>query len=165
MNREWQAGDIVFAHSTGIIGRAIRLGERLRFHKDAIWNHCAILDRSENGIWFVIQAEAAGVTNNKTLDSVAPYGNIAIVPPPENVNVAKLLMFARAQVGSAYGFTTIATLVFDILTPNWFPLVRRKNSWICSAVTAESLRFGGWLRNWDDIYIVTPAQLWTAFDL
>ena len=159
-------GDIVFAHSSGIIGRAIRLGERLRFRSGATWNHVAIVDRIEGGKVYIIQAEASGVTNDKELHTVSPNGHYIVLEPPQGVDVEQLLEFARAQVGSRYGFGTILAIAVDILTPGWFPSLRpankKSNSWICSAVVGESLRFGGWLHHFADIYLVTPAELWSA---
>ena len=151
-------GDIVFCHTTGVLGKAIRVGEWLRFKRGSEWNHVAIIDRIENGVPYIIQAEAKGVTSDKPLDSIAPNGHYIIVKQPEGIDRFKTLEFARAQVGKPYGFLTIAFLVIDILTPNWFPAFRRKRSWICSALVMESLRYGGWFHDWDDIYIVTPAQ-------
>jgi hypothetical protein len=155
-------GDIVFAHSTGILGRIIRLGEWIRFCPGSMWNHVAILDREVDGVWYIIQAEAKGVTNDKALDSVAPGGHYTVLSTPRGVDNRKVLRFARAQVGYAYGWLTILAVAVDILTPFWFPAFRSKNSWICSALGAEALRAGGWIKNWRDIYLVTPAQLWTA---
>lgn len=119
--------------------------------------------------WTVIQAEACGVTGTRPdgsgwdarpLSSVAPGGWTALVRPPGGVEAARTLGFARGEVGAHYGFLTIASVGFDILTPPWlrFPL-RRPNTWICSALAAEALRFGGWYCRWPDIYQVTPAEL------
>ena len=149
-------GDIVFAHSNGIMGRAIRFGEFLRWRKGSHWNHACVISRvTQDGTAYVIQADLHGV-NEATLESVGDY---VILEPPARVNRNKILAFTKAQLGSKYGILSILSIVTDILTPNWFPSMRRKNTWICSAVTAESLRYGGWLHNFPDIYTVTPAQL------
>ena len=150
-----QPGDVVFAHSDGVMGKAIRFGEFLRWRRGSHWNHVAIVDRIVDGVPYVIQAEAKGVTNDKPLSSVGLY---ELVSPDINVNTA--LSFVRAQVGKRYGWLSIVSIVFDVITPDWAPAVRRRNTWICSALVAESMRAGGWLANWGDIYIVTPAQLW-----
>jgi len=109
-----------------------------------------------DGVAYVVQAEPRGVTRDKTLASVGEY---TLVAPPAGTDTAKMLAFATAQVGKRYSFLSILSIVVDILTPNWFPAVRRADTWICSALVAESLRSGGWLHNWGDVYIVTPAQL------
>jgi hypothetical protein len=152
-------GDIVFAHSNGIMGRAIRFGEFLRWRKGSHWNHACVVSRiGKDGTAYVIQADIHGV-NEAPLESVGEY---IILEPPAGVSRVKILNFTRNQVGSKYGILSIVSIVFDILSPNWFPSLRRKNSWICSAVTGEALRFGGWLQNWPDVYTVTPAQLFDA---
>lgn len=152
-------GDIVFAHNTGLMARAIRLGEWLRFRKGSYFNHACVVDRVEDGVAYVIQAEPRGVTSDKTLDSVGEY----VLFSPSELDVQKILEFSRAQVGSRYGWLSIVSIVVDLVTPDWFPALRARGTWICSAVTAEALRYGGWLAEWGDIYIVTPAQLAFAF--
>ena len=159
--REPLPGDIVFAHSNGIMGRAIRFGEFLRWRKGSHWNHACVVSRvDKDGVAYVIQADIKGV-NEARLDSVGQY---VIIELPARVNRNKVLAFTKAQVGSKYGILSILSIVTDIITPNWFPSMRRKNSWICSAVTGEALRYGGWLHNWADIYTVTPAQLFDALE-
>jgi len=161
-----QAGDIGFAHSNGIMGRAIRFGERIRWgEKPSHWNHAFIVDRvylADDGhaVVTIIQAEPHGVTNDKLIETVGEY---VLVAPQPNHSRNDILDFARAQVGSRYGFLSIFSLVLDIASPNWWPAFRRRNSWICSALVAESLRFAGWLHNWGDIYTVTPAQLFEEY--
>lgn len=158
-------GMLVFCHGADRISKAIRLGQWLRWRQGSLWNHVAIIDRIEDGVAYVIQAEARGVTDCRRLDEITPGGNYELVKLPKGVKAASVLEFARAQVGTKYGFGTILAIAIDILTPGWFPSLRpankRSNSWICSAIAAEALRFGGWgpIR-WPDIYLVTPAQLW-----
>lgn len=154
-----QPGTLVFAHSNGVIGRLIRFGERLRWSHGSFFNHVAIVDRIVDGVPYIIQAEASGVTNDKTLESVAPGGKYVLIPLPNGVDVEKVLSFARGEVGSRYGYLSIISTALDIITPVWFVSFRRKYSWICSALIAEALRAGGWRHKWADIYTVTPAQL------
>jgi hypothetical protein len=172
-----QPGDLVACHSKGAVGDAIRTAERFRrdwseddkFSSEAAgdrWNHWAILGscegaprRPEN--WTLIQAEGHGVTSTARLDTVAPGGHYQVVRLPPECNRIRVLDFAGAQVGSHYGFLTIASIVATLLSPR-FVNVMLPGTWICSAVTAESLRFGGWLHAWPDIYQVSPAQLWCA---
>ena len=152
------SGDLVFCHSKGIISRAIRLGELIRWRSGATWNHVAIIDSVDGNSATVIQAEAHGVTNDKQLSSVSPGGHYLVVSPPDGIDRNRLLAFARQEVGASYGFISIASLVINILSPGWISF-RWTNSWICSAISAESLRAGGWLHRWSDVDQVTPAQL------
>jgi len=157
-------GDIGFARSTGIMGRLIRVGEWLKFRKGSSWNHMFIVDRVVDEVPYIIQATLKGVTNTMMLEDVAPGGKYITMPPPDCVMRDELLVFARRQVGLRYGYWTIVAIALDILTWQWFPAFRgaRKSSWICSALGCESLRYGGWLYDWIDIYCVTPAQAWEA---
>jgi hypothetical protein len=141
------------------MGRAIRFGEFLRWRKGSHWNHACVISRvNKDGTAYVIQADLHGVSEAR-LDTVGQY---IILEPPAKVNRNKILAFTKAQIGSSYGLLSIASIVADIITPSWFPSMRRRNTWICSAVTGEALRYGGWLHNWSDIYMITPAQLFDA---
>jgi hypothetical protein len=141
------------------MGRAIRFGEFLRWRKGSHWNHACVISRvDKDGTAYVIQADLHGVSEAR-LDTVGQY---IILEPPARVNRNKILAFTKAQIGSSYGLLSIASIVADIITPSWFPSMRRRNTWICSAVTGEALRYGGWLHNWSDIYMITPAQLFDA---
>ena len=161
-----EPGDVVFAHSNGIMGRAIRFAERLRGRSGSFYNHVCFVDRVEDGVAFVLQAEPRGVTIDKPISTVGEY---LLMRPPPSVDVDRMMFFARKQVGFRYSWLTIAALCLDILTPGWFPTFqpanKRSNSWICSALTGESLRFGGWYHRWPSIYLVTPSQVYVALHL
>ena len=154
-------GDLVFCTSKGIVGRAIRLAERLRWRGGDAYNHVAILLEPVGFDWRIIQAEARGVTDTGLLSTVAPGGSYVIVPLPTGVSHDRVLAFARAQVGRRYGFLTIVSVLATVLSPR-FVNVMLPDTWICSAVAGESVRFGGWLHSWPDVYQVSPAQLWEA---
>jgi hypothetical protein len=158
-------GSLVFCHSKGIIGRAIRIGEWLRYRRGDTYNHVAILDEyvapsDADPYWTVIQAEAHGVTRGARLDTVAPGGFYCIVQPPAGADPEKVLEFARSQVGRRYGWVTIASVIVTLLVPFRFFDVMWPDTWICSAVGAECLRAGGWFRSWPDVYQVLPSELW-----
>lgn len=158
---EASPGDLVFCHSKGFIGRAIRLAERLRWRGGDAYNHVAVLSEPAGFDWRIIQAEAHGVTSNGLLSTVAPGGSYEIIPLPAGISHDRVLAFARAQEGRRYGFLTIASIVVTLLAPR-FVNVMLPDTWICSAVVGESIRFGGWLHSWPDVYQVSPAQLWEA---
>jgi hypothetical protein len=154
-------GDLVFCHGSGIVSAGIRFAERVHGHAGAQWNHVAILDQPlEHHDWTVIQAEAHGVTRDKRLHHIAPGGVYEVVPSPAP-HPETSVAFAKSHVGDGYGFVTIASILATLLTPRFFN-VMLPGTWICSALAAESLRAGGWLRSWPDIYTVTPAELYDA---
>lgn len=119
-------------------------------------------------LWGVIQAEGSGVTGTrsdgslyeaKRLSTVAPGGFYTLLSLPPGVNRATTLAFARAQVGDRYGYLTDASEAIDIASPDWFHFpFRRPGTWICSALGMESVRAGGGIYDWPDIYNVTPAE-------
>lgn len=161
-------GDLVFVRGRGVIAWAIRLCQWLRrdWHgterAGAHWNHVAILNTAyptEVGdFWTVIQATSRGVTDTGWLRDLGDY---EVVPLPAWCDPATVLQFARAQMGVKYGFLTILSILLTLFTPRGVEF-RHGNTWICSAVAAEAMRFGGWLKNWPSIYTVSPAQLYIA---
>ena len=157
----YTAGSLVFAHGKGAISQAIRFGEWLRWRGGAKWNHVAIFDRCVNGQWYVIQAEGKGVTDDKTLESVGE--SYEVLPCPQGIHPEEILHFARRQVGTKYGWATIASIIVDILTPERICL-RKAGTFICSGLAATALLFAGWDTVIDsakaDIYQVSPAALY-----
>lgn len=161
-----QPGDVGFAHTHGTMGKLIRIGQALKGKRGSEFNHAFIIDRVVGGECYVIQATLRGVTDTAKLSEVAPGGRCVTFAPPLGTSRKQIVTFARAQVGIEYGMWTIIAISLDILSWQWFPAFRgaRKSSWICSALVAESLRFGGWLYNWIDVYTATPAQLYCALN-
>jgi len=160
-------GDLVFCTSKGIIGAAIRWAQRKDIGEVyAKYNHVAILDREVDGEWCVIQAEAAGVTNDKKLESVAPGGQYKVVELPASLDSDQFLEFARSQVGSAYGYSTILSCALDLFLPDRICL-RKTGTWICSGLTAASLMYAGFkgTQGWPDLYTVTPSEIAYAIAL
>ena len=162
LKRKPRAGDIVFCHTKGTLGRLIRLGERIRWKESASqWNHACVVSRVSKGEVYVIEATLKGVIESP----LAKYTDYTVLAPPAEVDVKKLVEFNKAQLGSSYGVLSILCIATDLITGDWFPSLRRDGSWICSALTAEGLRAAGWFTpasNFGDIYTPTPAQVWQA---
>lgn len=168
-----QAGDIVICHSKGIIGAGIRWAQRRDRRKfyasadnlDKWWdyNHVAILSHQANGQWYIIQAEASGVTKDKTLESVAPGGSYEVLTLPAHVDREKFLEFANQQVGANYGYLSIVSCALDMALPDAVCL-RKANTWICSGLVAGALWYAGFASSkfWPDLYTVTPADIGRA---
>jgi len=157
-----EVGDIIFAHTNGIIGKAIRFAEWWHHptRMGSQWNHVAIVTRIDDHRIFITQAQPHGVTNDMALDELIDVNDKMLVyRPPAHLNHDAMLEFAFGEVGSHYGFLSIASVATDIITPTWAPAIRTPDSWICSALAAEYLRVGGWVHRWPDIYGVMPAQL------
>ena len=161
-------GEIVFARTTGVLGRLIRLGERLRLKRGSEWNHAGIVsdEVDEQGRPLLIQATIKGVTGDKPVATVAPGGKYTVLSLPDGVDPLQVVAFAKSQIGQRYGLLTILAIASDIVTWNWVPAFEgsRKPSWICSALAGEALRCGGWIHTWVNSATVTPQQLFDALN-
>jgi len=160
---DYQPGDVIFAHANhDFIGRAIQFAEWVRWRHGSKWNHAAIIVDVAPGKVQIVQAESEGVTC-KWFDSpedISPNGIVEVVPCPAQ-DRKKAVEFAKAQVSDPYGFVTIASIALSIIAP-WFLTVRVPGTWVCSALVGECLRAGGWIHDWPDVYMVSPAQLYAA---
>lgn len=164
--REAMAGDLVFTHSRSVIGKAIRLAERLHWRTGSTYSHVAILDAKAMTGWRVIQAERRGVTRGVLLSDLATPGKYTVVSLPEDVCRSDVLEFARSKVGTKYGVGSLFSILFNILTPHFVRLdFRRDNTLICSALASLALLAGGWMSPIGDYYSESPAQLWSALVL
>jgi Permuted papain-like amidase enzyme, YaeF/YiiX, C92 family len=164
---DYQPGDVIFTHANhDFIGRAIQFGEWLRWRRSSKWNHAAIIVGTAivdgKRSYQVVQAESRGVKCRwyTNLQKISPSGTVEVVRP-EGVDAAKACAFALAQVSDPYGFVTIASIAVSIVAP-WFFTIRVPGTWVCSALVGECLRAGGWIHDWDDVYMVSPAQLYAA---
>ena len=160
LNSEIKPGYIGFTRTTGVLGRLIQTGEKLKF-KDGEYNHAFVvvsLGSSPDDVW-IVQATLKGVVLSHMSDLYPTTSEILICPPSATVSLDSVVEFANAQVGDPYGLMSDICIAVDILSPEWFWSVRRNGTWICSALAAEALRYGGMLENWGDIYTVTPTQL------
>jgi hypothetical protein len=154
-----KAGDLAFCHGGGIVDWGIRAAEWLRFRKGSRYNHVAVLNAPlGDGDWSVIEAESPGVIMS-TLSSLTAHGEVKIVSVPVVCNRQDVVQFMRFQLGEKYGFLTIASLLVSLILPGSVNFYK-PGTWICSAVAAEALRYGGWFHQWDNIYQVSPAQLY-----
>jgi hypothetical protein len=166
-----EPGDLVFCNGRGIVAWAIRACERLSRdwdralgHQQTRFNHVAIADHQlDDGDWALIQALGSGVVMDREtgVSRLSQYHHYSIVSCPADRQLT--LEFARAQEGRRYGFVSIISFLITMFSPG-FVNVMLPQTWICSALVAESLRYGAWLHDWPDIYQVTPAQLWLALE-
>jgi hypothetical protein len=161
-------GTLVFCHSAGMIGGGIRLVQHIAGDDEWEVNHVAVLDRLIDGEWWVIQADAHGVTGSRNdgttfhprkLSEVAPGGWYVLVDPPPGTDVETGLAWLRGEVGDEYGFLVIASILATFAIPGQTVNVMLSYTWICSALAGEYLRAGGWSHRWADIYQVRPAML------
>lgn len=163
-NPDWRPGDLGWAHRGGLLPAAIRFAER-RDGEDSQWSHVFALDRFEDGVWYVVQADSRGVSNSCKLDEVAPGGRYEIVTfPDEQADRSKFLEFMRAEIGDRYSWLTILSCAIDMALPDVICL-RRAQTWICSGLLAAALTYAGYspLINLPDLYTTTPSEIRKKF--
>ena len=155
-----QSGNLVFCHGKNLISRGIRLAQWVRFKNSQI-THVAVLSAPtlDKKDWIVIQARSHGV--EISLLSLLQDESPIILAPPDSADRMALVTFMKAQVGDRYGFVTILSILVTMLLPGALS-VMKSNTWICSAVAGEAMRFGGWYHSWGNIYQITPAQLYDS---
>ncbi len=166
-----EPGDLIFCNGRGLVAWSIRAAERLSRdwdralgHPQTRFNHVAIADHElDDGDWALIQALGSGVKVDRDSgpSRLSQLHHYSVVACPADRQLT--LEFARAQEGRRYGFVSIISFVITMFSPS-FVNVMVPHTWICSALAAESLRYGAWLHDWPDIYQVTPAQLWLALE-
>jgi len=164
-------GDLVFCYGKGAVAWGIRMAERFRRDwrnaseaRGDKFDHVAIVEAPlPDGDWTLIQALGSGVVADAPgkPSRLSHYDRYSVVACPGDRS--RTVAFARAQIGRPYGFVTIASILVTLLTP-YFINVMLPETWICSALAGESIRFGAWLHSWPDIYQVSPAQLWCGLE-
>ena len=151
-------GDLVFCHTSTLIGKGIRFAQRRDGEKDWKENHVGVLYKPYGDDWYIIQAESKGVTRDKLLSQIK--GTYRVVQLPTGVNPSRFLAFLLSQVGEEYSWTAILSCAVDMFTPSKL-CFRSENTWICSALVAGALWYCGfrWVEKVPDLYQVTPAML------
>lgn len=145
----------------GILGRLIRIGQRLRVPAEYAWcNHAFILVEQVIGTndYYIIEAAAKGPRWAR-LSDYRPGTYQLVTVPMSQEDANEVVDYARSTIGDQYGFITIACIAFNLLTPSFFRIdFRRKGTLICSALVARALEHGGVIGP-DDPFQVMPAQL------
>lgn len=146
-------GDIILCHSSGILGKLIRIGERIRDpRKSAKWNHAAVV-LDNNGS--IMEALKHGIS----------LGNISAYPDHEVISnnftqpqVEDLLRYAKAMQGVPYGYLTIISIALDLLLP-FIAHFRSGKTLICSEFAAKTWEHAGWICPKIDTSHVMPSDL------
>lgn len=143
-----QAGIIGLTHSEGIVGRAIRIGQRLRFPKEACyWNHAFIMTSEET----LIEMGGHGAQERHLVD-YSDTEHVLIDAGPCDVDFARWAL----KHHSLYGYVTIASLALSLITGASVEF-GVKGTMICSGLVAACLSVDEWRA---DPSHVMPAELW-----
>ncbi len=132
---QYRPGDVMFAHTSGWIGRCIRIGQRLRFghSRYAKWNHCAIIVDAGGSIVEAAWPEVR-VWHVDLSDTVEAIADIHA----SDADRAEVVAFARACVGQHYGWLEIVSIALRLATGSRLTF-GVNNTKICSGLVAEAL--------------------------
>lgn len=157
----YRRGDIVACTSKGLVARSIRFAQRRDHEEHWNTNHIAVLNERRQGEWTIYQAEASGVTNDKTLSSVTPGGHHFVLPFPDHLASKSLFLeFIEGHVGDRYGILTIVSDALNMYLPDSIDF-RRANTFTCSGLVGAALLYAGYhpMTRADDVYSITPASI------
>jgi hypothetical protein len=138
-------GDAGFAVTKNLYGRLIQFGQALRWWKYRQWHHMFIVDEVDptTGTIWVIQM--ARKCERVKIENVAPGGHVKIVPAPTDIDANRAIEWARKQIGTEYGYITIASIAVNICLPDFFQIdILKDGTLICSALVARAWEHGGW---------------------
>ena len=155
-----QVGDLVVCTTVGIVGKSIQYAHRRNEEVDWKRNHICTLNECRDGVWYVLQAEPKGITDDKPLATIAIGGTFETMTLPVSVDRDRFLEFQRSQLGHRYSYLSILSCALDMVLPPEICL-RRSGTWICSGLVAASLWYAHFppAKMWNDVYTITPAQL------
>lgn len=175
----WTPGDFILTRDDAWTSKVIRFGQGLRIHgqdrKYTHWNHAALLVTSGGEI---IEALGAGV-RRQHVSKYRPGEYVLVRTHTSPLDRAETVNFARWAAGEvdatgaevpprqrrpqAYGFTTILSIAYSLLTGGKFTFALDGQE-ICSGLVARSLERTGAIFNRDPVHIM-PADLAKYFSV
>jgi len=164
---DFKPGDFILTTKDGLYSSLIRFGQAFRFRgKDkqfAKYTHAAVIINPEGDI---IEALSQGIVKANIQDySPQEYLHIAINASDEDRT--EMIGFVKSCIGETYGWATIASIAFSLLTGLKFSFGFDGQE-ICSGLVARSLERSTAIFPRDASHIM-PADLAkfyiTTFDL
>lgn len=131
-------GDFVLTHGDAWTSKMIRFGQALRIHGEdkryTYWNHAAMIVSSDGSI---VEALGAGVKPGHLSQYKGTTYHIVHIDAaaPDRLQVAS---YAESQVNIPYGFLTIVSIAFGLITGAKFTF-DFDGQHICSGLVARSL--------------------------
>jgi uncharacterized protein YycO len=163
---QFSPGDFILTHSNSFYGWLIRFGQRLRFRgedrKYGWWNHAAVIVSTDGDL---IEALNAGVRRtNTTTYALTDYTLVHLQPSLADEHDRKqIVAFANWCLGQPYGWFTIASIAFSLITGGKFTFGFEGQS-ICSGLVARSLERTSAIFNRTPSHIM-PADLAKYFQV
>ena len=131
-------GDFILTHGDEWTSRLIRFGQSLRFRGDrakyTYWNHTALVIDREG---MMVEALGAGVAQRSIHDYEATQYTVVRIEASDE-DRAEAARFAKSCVGASYGWVTIASIAFSLVTGGKFAFAI-DGQLICSGLVARSL--------------------------
>lgn len=157
-----RAGDFLLTHAHAWTSRLIRFGERFRYRgvnrPFAYWSH-AVAVVSDDGD--IVEALGRGVTAGH-ITKYAGSDYVYVRVQAKDADRAQMAAFAQSRAGEDYGFMTIISIVFSLLTTGRLRF-QLAGTEICSGLVARMLERGDYI--WDEPASVMPADLARFFDI
>jgi len=148
-------GDFILTHGDAWTSRLIRFGQGLRFTgpraKFTYWNHSALIVDDEGGI---VEALGTGVAQRSIHDYEPTQYTVVRIKASDD-DRRQAARFARAVIGSDYGWVTIVSIAISLVTGGAFAFAI-DGQLICSGLVARALE------RTDAIFKHDPARIMPA---
>lgn len=154
----YQPGDFFLEDGKGFVSTVIRLGENIYERDQYCWATHAGLIVSPEGE--TIEAEGNGVIRSSIDAHIASHMRFQVVNSGLDARGRELAVeVANQWVGVSYGYITILSITFDMLSPDFFWRIRSPHSLICSELVMRALYHGGAQSPRIDFGMVKPSDL------
>jgi len=156
-------GDFILTHGGEWTSRLIRFGQSLRFRgpkaKYTYWNHTALIVDREGAI---VEALGTGVTL-RSIHDYEPTQYTVVRIDASDEDRSQAATFARSCVGAQYGWLTIVSIAFSLVTGGGLAFAI-DGQLICSGLVARSLERTTAIFKHDPARIM-PAELAEIYDV
>ena len=154
-------GDFILTHGEEWTSRLIRFGQSIRYRgasaKYTYWNHTALVVDDQGA---VVEALGTGVAR-RSIHDYDPTQYTVVRINASDADRAEAAAFACSAVGAEYGWVTIASIAFSLVTGGKFAFAI-DGQLICSGLVARSLERTTAIFTHDPARIM-PAELAEIF--
>lgn len=116
IDTDFHSGDFILTYHDGIYSDLINVGQRLRFRgkdsKYAKYTHAALIINQEGDL---IEALAEGIVKSN-ISKYSPIEYIHVAIQASDEDRTEMLRFANSCLGEKYGWMTIASIAFSLLS-------------------------------------------------
>src|SRR3954471_13382005 len=158
-----RAGDFILTHGAEWTSGLIRFGQSLRYRGAAarytFWNHTALIVDGEGAI---VEALGTGVAL-RSIHDYEPTQYTVVRIDASDADRMQAATFARSCVGAQYGWVTIVSIAFSLVTGGGFAFAI-DGQLICSGLVARSLERTTAIFKHDPARIM-PAELAEIYEV